>query len=302
VGPLTGTALRAQSSTTDKTFSSTAGACTIGVWHQTQAFTNQPFKVYNVLDGTDVRLQENGAGKFQIVCSGGATTLLPDIRSLNTWYFVEFVIDFIGQTAEVWMISMTDYLAGGSPTQNGTTVALTGTQQSACSFWLQGPGGGFNSTFKDLYVTDGERLGPIWINCIYPRAEGNVDEWIGIDSALANYEQINEHSPDFEGNYLVSLLSGEAARYYLDLVNSDRLIMGAQAVRLLHKSDPGVTASITPQWRNFAGTVYEDTPDYYPAAYDYEYQHRAYRYSPFTGSSFTAAGIDASQLGLERSS
>jgi hypothetical protein len=279
---------------------------TAGCAYQTQSFANEIIAFNLNIPGyshtTQVGLQHNGDGRLYTSPNGNTTPgsgpLSSFVMLTNTWYYVEFKCSISGATMLLearineGVILSDTYTLTGSPTAPGMT-----------SFTFTGPGGGNHALFDDVYCTDGEYLGDVHVYALFPRADGDLTQWVP-SSAGAHYLMVKEHPAADDSTTIVSADSssiGNIDRYYLDLITGfTGTIKGTQACWLIEKSDAG-DATVEGEYKSGGGTVI-DTAAYHPSYTAWFYLLDPQRESIFTSADWTPTEINAMQLGIKRTS
>jgi hypothetical protein len=279
---------------------------TCGCAYQTQSFGNAVITFNYVIPGfgntSQVALQHNGDGRLYNNPNNHTTPAIGPLSSFvmltNTWYYFEYKVSISGSvmTCEARVneavILSDSFTLTGSPTAPGWT-----------SFTVGGPGGGNHCLIDDVYVTDGEYLGDVRVYPLYPRADGDLSQWVPT-SVGAHYLMVKEHPAD-DSTTIVSCSSanvGNVDEYYLDtLAGFSGTIKGAQACWLVEKSDAGDAVAQGTYRQNTGGTVVNG-PSFHPSFTAWIYLLDPQRKSVFTAADWTPSEINAMQLGIKRTS
>lgn len=155
----------------------------------------------------------------------------------------------------------------------------------------------------DIWLTSGESLGDIQIVPLFPRANGTTVEWTPYGTS-SNWVNVSEHIPDDDTTYNYTSTATKTDQYYMDTIGTfTGTIKGAQGVWRVENADAGSTQFVG-MYVNGSSTVYLTTETWAPSALDYTFFLDAQRYSPFSGTAsgtnYTAAEIDASQVGIKK--
>lgn len=285
---------------------------TAGLAYNTQAFANSPF-TFNGVDGARANLGHYGDGRFTVSCTAGTSPPSTFVMSVNQWFYLEFncvlTLTFIDAShysrsyaMEARINEATILTASFSETVN---KPLPGGTRGFSDMGLGGPGGGNNAHIDDFYLTDGEFLGDIKVGVLYPNAVGDSSDWT--PTSGANWSNVEEHTPDDDTTTVSATSVGKKDLYNLDDLPGGfaYTIVGAQALWLVKKSDAGA-AAIKGVWKSAGTEIDQDkghdflADGYHPSFTSYLYAMQPERKSLFTGLDWTAAEINALQLGIKR--
>ena len=290
-----------------KTLNAEYPKLTGGLAYKTESFANEIVNFTNVTNSVNFQLRHVGDGRLKLTFSGsgGGGESSPSVftMSLNTWYFFEV-------QAEITAASPPHVIAtarvNGAEILTWDYTHATSVSMKFATVGLQGPGAGLQATVDDFYCTDDEYLGDIRIGVLYPNAAGDSAGWTP-NAAGANWEKVKEHPPDDDTTYVSAAGIGLKDLYNLDDISgSTGVIKGAQALWLTKKSDEG-EAAVKGVWKSggtevtqASGINYLAPSGYHPSAASYLYNIQPARQSLFTAADWTAAEINALQLGITR--
>src|SRR5215471_10896378 len=288
-----------------------------GIAHKPFGYANAPLSFDNSGDWQNpdlsCSLNHNGDGRLYLSTSIGSDSPGPYVLNLSQWYYLELhatvSVTIVSTTPPVYNVAYScNFRVNEAPVKsfsinqnfNGTTNMVG---HGFESLGVTGAGGSFNADFDDLYVTDGELLGDVKVDCRVPNAAGDLSEWT--PTAAPNWSNVEEHESDDDATTVQTDTVGKRDLYNLDdLAPGSYAIKGAQALWLTKKSDAGA-AAIRGLWKS-GGTLIEQSSglnffgDFYPTYANYQYDIDAERKSLFTLADWTAAEINALQLGIKR--
>lgn len=260
-----------------------------GVAYKTNNFSNNIFQ--QGAQGKTVGLGHVGDGRLNFGVNFVSSSPFPGfVMSLNTYYFIELKVTI---TTNLYTYEVR---VNNSLIASDALSAATNTPLGFDTIQLGGPGGGSWCTVDDFYVTDGAVLGDTQWVCIYPNAAGDSTSWTP-NPAVANYLNVQEHSPDDFTTYNTAAATGNQDLYNMDDLAGTFTIVGAHGLNCVSKSAAGV-ASLEGSIKT-SGALFQE-PEYFPSYGSWLYQRTGYLVSPATSGAFTSAEINAIQRGLLR--
>ncbi|HZT29724.1 MAG TPA: hypothetical protein VFA33_07575 [Bryobacteraceae bacterium] len=292
-----------------KAFPADYATLVAGLAHNPGGFANAVVYFDNAVSMLRTYLNHVGDGRLRFGYHAGYTDVAGDVistfmLSLNVWYYVELkaTVSVSGRnvtfTAEARVNEIVILNETKTITATGIDPAILAAHPGFNQAHLQAAGASYGALVDDVYVTDGDYLGDIKIGVLYPNADGDAGDWTP-SSGADHYAMVKEHPPDEDTTYNSATIAGQTDLYQLDDIPPDFSgdIRGAQALWRLKKSDAG-SATVRSQIKS-AGVVLEgsDVPPSYTA---YNYIIQPYGVSPFTGAHWSAAEINALQLGIKR--
>jgi hypothetical protein len=225
--------------------------------------------------------------------------------NITEWYYIE-----VGATVGVSGTNATtiyELRVNNQVLNQGThtsTDGFTGTAtRNYCDVRLFGPGGGEAALHDDVYITDGEFLGDTRVYVMRPDGDHATTDWTqgGTSTGTNDYNFINDQTPNDGTGYLLATASGNTEFTEMqDISGFTGSIKGAQPLWCMSKSDggPGVFDGLLLDGTGTGGTHTSST--WYPSYASFLYFHKAYSTSPFTGSAWTEAELDAIKQGERR--
>jgi hypothetical protein len=299
-----------------KTFPARYPTLTMGAAYQPYAGSNvQEFKFRSTGPapaGFDFRLNLafDKKGEFGIetvnesnnltrVESPAGGVIFPIIMHSGTWYFIEVQATVSGTTT-----STVDAVVRINQKQVATCHMTCNNCPAYEKAWDAIALAGI---IDDLYVTDGEFkgtpqefLGDIRIRTLAPNGVGSIEQWIngGSIGSGPNWTSVDD-SPygDDDDSAVYAPTVGLTDMYTLQDLGSAGDIKSVQGLWSVRKSDAN-PAAIKPQWQSGASVV--EGPEFNPTFPGYLYAMQPAEKSLFTGLDWTAAEINALQLGIKR--
>lgn len=267
-----------------------------GVAYSCSSLGNAIISFFNDLGSSSPTLAVSHVGDGRLIVSfngvnSSATTFT---LKTNQFYYIELYGSVSGTSATYALWINESEVLSGTLSYSGSSPAITGW----ASVLFSAPGGGANATICDVYVTDGENLGDVTVDCLFGRLDGNYTDWTPL-SAGAHYLMIKEHAPDEDSTYNHADTTGIKDSYLVDqMLGFSGTIKGVQGVWRLKKSDTGIGV-VQPFYRS-SGSDINGADLFYASAGSYIYFLDPQRKSLFTSSDWTATEINSLELGLER--
>jgi hypothetical protein len=265
------------------------------------SFAGQVMLLFNrrsVLNPLAIILEHVGDGRLNITFDGVTSPSTTTVLAENTWYYIELSVTLTKDGSNHVVVAYSLYF-NGSPTPD-----ITGTLTGTGSVGTEVPGiasiqpecGNLGGTLiDDLYVTDGENLGDVEIDALFPRLDGSSLVWTP-SAAGTHFSLENEVDPDDFTTYVSSASIGDLDEYFMQTVGTG-VIKGAQMLWCGTKSNSGV-GSVKGSILSGATQVLDS--EFFPSYASWLYERIAYRKSPFTSSDWTAAELNAMQQGMQR--
>lgn len=216
------------------------------------------------------------------------------------WHFVEFdiTIDNAAGSARIVVDSVEAINVTGVDTRNGGAVGTADRIYLCCST------GGFPNAnrhyFDNLYVGDPygtgliELAGPVRVDVLTPNANDSV---AFTPSAGANYENIDDATPDDDGTYNETLSDGVADDFTLPSLPDDSLTIYAVQVRSVAARNGAGVAAIANRLISGATT---DVSASESLAGSYEELTTLFELNPDGDVEWDDDAIDALKVGYER--
>lgn len=241
-----------------------------------------------------VEVRINTAGQLVAARNGTALATVEAPLAFSTWYYIELAA-YIHDTAGTLTVRV-----------NGASViTLSGvdTKNTANAYAnqlaLRSPNNGNALTMiDDLYICDGagstnnSLLGDCKVVALLPSGAGASTDWT--PSAGANYECVDEATPDDDTTYVSSATAGHKDTYALGDLSGSGTVYGVQALYRVRKDDAG-TRTVKSVLRSGAGTEANgtsnnvgDTYGYYADVFDAEPG----------GAAWTVAKVNDAQAGV----
>ena len=238
---------------------------------------------------TQVCVRFDHAQNVFILMRGGtevartAAAFMPGI-----WYYIELkaLIDPTAGTLELRINGASKATFSGNTRATGTsqiTRVLGGNYSLYANWYICDDAGAVNNDF----------LGDCKVVCILPNGAGNSSQFT--PSAGANYENVDDATPDDDTTYNAASVAGYKDTYAMGDVTITGTIKGVQALVLARKDDAGSrTARIL--CRSGAADYNGDT---FSLLDSYVYNRKIWEADPATAAAWDEAGINAAEFGLE---
>jgi hypothetical protein len=240
-----------------------------------------------------VDLRVTAAGELQVTRNGTQLGISSGAGiTAGVYYYIEFKATINDATGsfEARLNGTTHVTGSGADTRNGANAY-------ANQLVINTPGG--TSNIDDLYVCDDSGsvnngfLGDIRVVCVRPNGAGNYSQWT--PSAGANYENVDDTTPDSDTTYNSEATAGEKDTYAFGAVGVTGTVKGVQAVAFMRKDDGG--ARTARMMTRIGGSDYFggnlsvlDTYKHFLSVWDQ---------SPATSSAWTTTEIDGAEFGVE---
>jgi hypothetical protein len=243
-----------------------------------------------------LRLLYNSGSSRLVVQHGGGGTLATgsSVYTVGAWHHVIFRALISNGSGEIEV------------RQDGATViSQTGidTQQTAnASANTVKIGMSDNSLIHDIVICDGTGpapyngiLGDVRVNCLIPNAAGASSAWT--PSAGANYQNVDDTTPDTDGTYNATLTAGAIDSYSVPNPTLTGICRGVAVAALVRKDDAG-TRTLRPILHdagvpaNYQGTARN-------LADSYAFHEDVWQVHPGTGVDFTQTQLNNAQPGVQ---
>ncbi len=145
----------------------------------------------------------------------------------------------------------------------------------------------------DLYVDDADFLGEIRIDTIFPAGAGATTQWDPLSGA--NYENVDETTPDYDTTYVSSNTVSDIDTYTFGNMAVPGTIKGIQVNILGRKDDAGsrdIATVVRPAGTDRIGTTI-------PLGDDYVYKTAVYATNPDTSAAWTMAEVNGAEFGIK---
>ncbi len=227
------------------------------------------------------------------------TTLCTGTHALvaNTWYYIEFqftagaTINVCSTTIKVANVTECTFAA----TSGGSAIAAT----TMDTLVIAGPSSG-NYYFDDIYINDatGSRntgfMGDIRIETIWPASAGYSTQWT--PDTGSNFARVNETTENGDTSYVSTSGAGNIDAYNMGtLLTTPGNIFAVQANVIARKTDAGT--------KTFQILTRISSTNYFSSTYSvqdsYNFFSQIQETSPASGIAWTAAEINAIQMGIK---
>jgi hypothetical protein len=220
----------------------------------------------------------------------------------HQWHHIQIkvVLDPVAGSVEVKQDSISRLTFTGNTL--GDAAGLTADNFEIGDHWPgvipDGPGPfAVGYLYDDLWITAGDNadyLGDIRVGLIRPDAPGDLAEWV--PSEGANWDAVNDLTPDEDATYNRTATSGARDLYFYEDVPAIYAIKGVQLSSACRKEDIG-PRTVRNLLKTAGGTVYEG--DAHPVQDEYAYTRTLWEANPETGNPFTPSEVNLAQFGLE---
>lgn len=280
-----------------RTFVNEYPSFTLGAAFKFSGFFGVLFQATNARFGNSgsspnllAQLTHVGDGRLQIAFAFGGVTIIPGfVATTGVWYFIEanFTIAVVGSnTVLSWEVRVNNaVIATGSITVVGSqydafaTIAWNCQQSSSC----------------DFYCTTGEFLGDTACRAYFPRVDGTYTAGVP-STAGSHFAMVKEHDADDDATTIELASVGDRDSYLMDVISGFTTVKVVQFLWCAKKSASGASS--------FKGTLTNGsdalTPEFFPGFNAYSYFMNAYRLSPFSGTDWTIAELNATEVGEKR--
>ncbi len=288
------------------TFGPEYASVTAGFRYMTSALNGQIVNLFNAglpfpFVTSECSLNHVGDGRLRVKWNNGndgdnfATSTAT--LTTNTEYYLMFTATIISRnqvTVTVSLNTAANVIIG--PVTIGTVIA--GTTFKTASVGWNSPGGSPGASIKDIVITQTEMLGDVSLACLFPNAPGDVTQ-LTPNPAVANWINVSQHNPPDLTAYNAATAALQKDLYNLDDLGSTSLaILGVQQVYCPQKSNAG-PGSFKPTLKT-AGVEFQGD-EVFPSADNFApFVCVPNRKNPNTGADFTAALINAIQIGPQR--
>lgn len=253
-------------------------------------------------------VSSSGLVSIIVQTSAGASTMhtsdvIPII--LNNWYYVELRVQVLGQNVNAWAY------------KNGKLIATLNNQlvlNSNPSFQVLDrlafgnlPTGSTSQslvTYDNLYITDGEVLGPLYLSPLLPSADTIQKDWGS--TGPSNYNQINETTGAKVTDRVTSITSGEIDYYEHNPIPVNDGIYNVKGIQdiCVYSTDPESTTEFTVNIDTGTSETVIDTISV-PIGTDLNKQIKfspILTNNPDTSLPFEISELNNTKIGLERTS
>ena len=209
----------------------------------------------------------------------------------------------VAWTWEVKVNGVVRWSGSNSTGPAGFPVGITNISQLYWSQAVLVSDDSMNGWAGDVWLADSESIGDVRIVPLFPRANGTTVEWTPSGTS-SNWVNVSEHDPDDDTSYNYTSTATKTDMYYMDTIGTfTGTIKGAQGVWRVENADAGSTQFVG-VYVNGSSSIALTTETWAPSAGNYIYFLDPNRYNPFsgtaTGTNYTAAEIDASQVGIKK--
>jgi hypothetical protein len=150
----------------------------------------------------------------------------------------------------------------------------------------------------DDHIIDIERIFDLNVREDLPDGNGGVDQWTASGAATTR-EAVDEAPPDDDTSYAHTSTVGHRSRWTYPPIPSTAEVKALGSSIRAKKTDPG-TALVKGLWFDGLAATEHEFDEKAPSQDAYEYHDSAFKENPATTNPFTAAEINAGELGVER--
>jgi len=263
--------------------------------------TTKDWNLLEFRDGTTVQLGLYTDASNQIIIKRGTTTLENTSYAIptNTWIYLEFkgTIDNSAGSYELRINGVTEASDSGIDTQQTGNAYAT-----SVVFRFSGIGAS-NHYLDDIYIFDDEGsfcnnfVGDVYVEAIFPNADGYTNTWVAFPGSGDNYEEVDETDPDSDTTFVATSGVGFIDSYaFSNLVSTSGSIYTVQVNLWARKDDAGsrtLNAITRPTTVTYSGAE----PISLGNTYQYSLHH--FDYNPETAGNWTIAQINAAEFGIK---
>ena len=250
--------------------------------------------------GVEFRLRQDGSiAAYRIGTNGTTATLLgagaADSFGQGFWTFLEFKATCSAAAGTVEVRSNGQTVL--SLTSLNTDAAGTGLF-AGLTIGTVGIGNAASGSYSDLYLCDATGtintgfLGDCKVESLLPTSNGATQQFTAVPGGT-HYTAIDE-TPMSTSDYLLGAAGQTELNGFADMTGTPAAIFGAQVVSGIAASDAGalsVRSAISSGGTTYTGSAVALTSSY-------RYIREVWQTDPATGAAWTAAGLNAAQVGL----
>lgn len=299
---MSGTATNANNSITYVFPSSLTSMC-FGVHHLSTSGTGCVVRLSNAA-GSNIQLRLVSYLPT-IITSAGSYAADLSFTVTSNWNYYEVKVDVTGSTAniQVWiddvqalnLTGITWYTTGNQTIEQFTLGKVTGDTGATVS----------SQYYDDVYVTDGEQLGPIEIQTVKPSSDV-TKQWV-TSTGVDHYPLVGEdtvYSTASSGRpsmdeYVQATIRDQTDEYELQDIQSKYVDYDILAITPLVFANQTATSPMQITLSD-SDTVYDGLPSYTPPASSsigYLKKFDPIQLNPFTSAAWSAADINSLRLG-----
>lgn len=243
-------------------------------------------------------LSVNGVGR--LVLTRGGTTLVTGTQQLvaDSWYMIECQITINNATgaADIYVDGALEMSVSGVDTQSGANAWCNNVGLSFPSTTASSPG----QAYDDFYICDttgpapyNAPLGVIRVETTFVGANVSV-AWTPLSGT--NYQMVDEQNMDLDTTYNSCSAAAIDLFTHGGLVNTPVTVFAVDVIACVRKTDVTNQGYRT---KLVSGATTSNGHTMNPATV-YQYVRDTYLTDPNTGLAWTAAGINATNVGYER--
>lgn len=252
---------------------------------------------------THITLNFNSSNHIEVLRGDSSGTLLAasdNVFSVDSYVYLELKVTIAdsGGSFELRANGVVTASGSGIDTRNGGTGVIDRVTLGDARSSLPSSA---SSNFDDLYVlntsgaTNNDFLGDVRIDAAVVSASGSSTQFT--PSAGANYECVDDPTPDDDATYVSSSTQGHLDLFnYGDLSHNPPAIFGVQICTLARKDD---ASAISLQAKSRVGGVTRSAGGSWSLLDTYAYQMTTIETDPDTSSDWTQSGINAAEFGFE---
>lgn len=249
--------------------------------------------------------RNNTTGRLEIRRGNEAGTLLatgPTALLTGVWNYIEVsctISDTVGEVHVRLNGSPADEVSYTGDTKNGGTA--TSIDKVQLSF--EGASGLAGNQIADYYIANdtgsapnNNFLGDIVVRTLTPNNNGNSSQLMGSDGNTTNNFQLVDERPASSSDYVGSAIAGQKDTYAMaDLPGGVTGVYGVQITGTMAKSDAGLAQSRL--LLRSGGTDYTGITHTLNTSYQGYYEF--FENDPATGTTWTIAGVNSMESGME---
>jgi hypothetical protein len=236
--------------------------------------------------GTDNRVRAFGSGTGTVL---GAAT---DPLATGAWHYIEAEVTIHDTTgvAKVWV--------NGTLVINLANVDTKGQAQSDITqfnIFATSLGSSNSADVDDVYVTDSTRLGECRVITLYPTADTADSDWTP-STGSDNFAMVDETTVNGDTDYVAASAVGDLDFYTLGNLAAAPLSIFAVQAKICARKDDAATREIRTRIRSNGDVANGATVG---LAASYTYLSDIFETDPDTALAWTAAGVNALEVGQE---
>ena len=274
---------------------------TVGWALKVDALTNG-YDLLECRDGSTIQLALITDASNQIIVRRGTTTLSNTGYNIptNTWVYIEFQFTIHNSTGS-WELRVNGVLVDS---QSGIDTQQSGNAYVTNIHWDMFRIGAATHYIDDIYIFDdtgsfcNDFVGDVYVEAIFPSADGYTNAWVAVPGAGSNYEEVDDTDPDGDTTFVATSGVGFIDSYEFDnLVSTSGSIYTVQVNLWARKDDAGsrtLNAIARPTTVTYSGAE--------PISLGNTYQYSLHHFdsNPETAGNWTISQINSAEFGIKQ--